>query len=327
MLSIVFAMGVCGTCAAIIFALLAVLAYPLYLVWMPPLVYELQGKCAVVTGTSQGLGVAIAHALAKEGVSKLILTARRVEKLTAVADEISKAYPSVQVLPVQSDVSSDEDNEKLVATALETFGEACPIILVNNAGVESMLHFAEAPVKKIDAMLDVNLKAPIHLTHAFLPSIIKASGHVVNVGSVISKLAGLGFTTYAASKFGLLGFSQGLRGEMRYKKHPVTVHTVMPGLVKEAGMSKDMGATTGANIQDCHDMYGESYPHHTGAAVVNSIKYDHPEWIVNSVPVRVLAIAKEAFPRTWDFMGGMSDQWTLKCMAAVETIMDHQTVN
>jgi len=292
---------------------------------MPPQVHEVQGKCAVVTGTSQGLGVAIANALAKEGVSKLILTARRIEKLTAVADDISKAYPSVQVFPVQSDVSSDEDNEKLVATALEKFGEACPIILVNNAGTESMVHFAEAPVKKMDAMLDVNLKAPIHLTHAFLPSIIKASGHVVNIGSVSSKVAGLGFQGYAASKFGLLGFSQGLRGEMRYKKLPVTVHTVMPGFVKEAGMASNMGSTTGANIQDCHDVYGESYPHHTGAAVVNSIKYDYPEWIVNSVPLRALVIAKEAFPRTADFVGGLSDQRSLKCMAALETIMDVQS--
>lgn len=303
--------------------LIAVLAYPLYWVWMPPQVHELKGKCAVVTGTSQGLGVAIAQELAKAGVSKLVLTARRLEKLTAVTEELSKTYPSVKVVPVQGDVSSDEDNARLVATALEIFGEQCPIILVNNAGAESMLHFAKAPLKKIDQMLDVNLKGAIHLTHAFLPSIIKASGHVVNIASIGGKLAPLGFQTYSATKFGLMGFGQGLRGEMRYNKHPVTVHTVCPGFVKEAGMAHDLAASVGSSLQACNDLYGESYPHHTGTAVVKSIMYDHPEWIVNSKPTRALAVIREAFPRFMDLLGGLTD--AQKCNELTWKAMDHQT--
>jgi short-subunit dehydrogenase len=292
---------------------------------MPPQVQEVKGKCAVVTGTSQGLGVAIAKALAEEGVAKLIITARRLEKLTEVAGDISKANPSVQVLPFQGDVSSDEDNERLVAMALENFGEACPIILVNNAGVESLLHFDKAPMKKIDRMLDINLRGAIHLTRAFMPSIIKASGHVVNIGSVGSKIGGLGFQVYTSTKWGLLGFGQALRMDMKYSKYPVSVHTVMPGFVRDDGMAHNMAVATGVNLQDCLDVYGDSLPHHTGTAVVKSIKYDHPEWIVNSVPARAFAITREMFPRFMDFLIGLTDEGSVKCTNMLWATMNTQT--
>jgi short-subunit dehydrogenase len=226
---------------------------------------------------------------------------------------------------VQGDVSKDEDNARLVARALEIFGEGCPIILVNNAGVESALHFDKAPVKKIDQMLDINLKGTIHLTHAFLPSLIKSSGHVVNIASILGKVSAMGVHIYSATKFGLIGFGQGLRMEMKYNKHPVTVHTVCPGIVKEAGMADVAATSAGGNLQDCLDLYGDSYPHHTGVAVVKSIQHDHPEWIVNSRPVRALAVIREAFPRFMDFLGGLTDEGSRKCNAFVRKAMDHQT--
>merc|ERR1739848_531919 len=151
-------------CGIAVVALIAILAYPLSWLWIPPQMHEVKGKCAVITGTSSGLGIDIAKALAAEGISQMILTARRVDKLHEVAANLTKTYPSVKFHPVGSDVTSDEDNAKLVVIAHEKFGD-CPVILVNNAGVESWAHFDKMSKKKIDQMLDINLKAAIHLTH------------------------------------------------------------------------------------------------------------------------------------------------------------------
>jgi short-subunit dehydrogenase len=316
-------MSAASCCGIFVIAIVAILAYPLYWVWMPPQVHDVKGKCAVVTGTSSGLGIDIAKALAAEGVAQLILTARRVEKLNNVAAEIAKAYPFVKVHPVGADVSSDEDNIRLVATAMEKFGE-CPVILVNNAGVETWPHFDKVPLKMLDQMIDINLKAPIHLTHAFLPSMIKTGGHIVNIGSISSKLSVYGTETYAASKFGILGFGQGLRTEMRIKKFPVSVHTVMPGFVKAAGMAEDLAKATGHKLEDCTDLYGYSYPADTGAAVIGSVKYDHPEWIVNSFPTRVLVTIGEMFPRFIDFLV-VPNELNQKCTDFIFDIMDLQS--
>lgn len=317
------ALSCCSICCAI---LVALFAYPLYWVWMPPLAHEIKGKCAVVTGTSSGLGIDVAKALANEGVSKLILTARRIDKLQAVANDMSKQYPSISVYPVQSDVTSDEDNEKLVATARDKFGQECPIILVNNAGVEKWVHIEKTTKGNLDFMLDVNLKAAIHLTVDFLPFVIKSGGHVVFMGSVVSKVSGMGVHTYAASKFGLLGFAQGLRSEMRKKNYPVTVHTIMPGFVKNSGMAEDVAKEAGVTLDSVTEQAGYCFPEDVGNAVVGSIKFDHPEWVVNTVPTRVLAIVSEIFPRTLDLMDTMQDEGSKKIQKFFYAIMDTQTV-
>jgi len=278
---------------------------------MPPQMHEVKGKCAVITGTSSGLGIDIAKALAVEGVSQMILTARRVEKLNEVAADLTKTYPSVKFHAVRSDVASDEDNAKLVDTAKEKFGD-CPVILVNNAGVETWTHFDKMSKKKIDQMIDINLKAAIHLTHDFIPSMIQKGGHIVTIGSVASKIAAYGTHVYSASKFGVLGFNMGLRAEATIKNWPVTVHTVMPGAVKDAGMANNMATQIGKPLEDFTDVYGSSYSSETGSAVVNSIKYDHPEWVVNSVPARGLALVREMFPRFMDIIAVPFDEKTQK---------------
>jgi short-subunit dehydrogenase len=294
-------MSAMSCCGIAVVALIAILAYPLYWVWIPPQMHEVKGKCAVITGTSSGLGIDIAKALAAEGISQMILTARRVDKLHEVAANLTKTYPSVKFHPVGSDVTSDEDNAKLVVIAQEKFGD-CPVILVNNAGVESWAHFDKMSKKKIDQMLDINLKAAIHLTHDFIPSMIQSGGHIVSIGSIAGKIAAYAMHVYSGSKFGILGFNMGLRAEAKLKKWPVTVHTVMPGFVKDAGMAEDMAKMAGRPLEDVTNVYGCSYPSETGDAVVNSIKYDHPEWVVNSKPSRIFALVREMFPRFMDVL-------------------------
>lgn len=281
--------------------LLGLLAYPLYYRLSPPQVYEVQGKCAVVTGASAGLGVTIAQLLAEEGVKKLIIAARSKDKLDAVAANITKSYPKTEVLSVRSDVASDEDNAQLAQVAAENFG-TCPTILVNNAGVETFLHFEKASKTAIDRMIDINFRGLVHLTHDFMPLLMKSGGHVVNIASVAGRAHAINLNVYGATKAAVHVFSMDLRTDTVFKKHPFTVHSILPGFVKDAGMAADMEKQTGKSLSDITLLFGASYPIDTARAVVNAIKFDEPEIIVNFPPMEPLLMLQLWFPRFFGFL-------------------------
>ncbi|CAE8624196.1 unnamed protein product [Polarella glacialis] len=316
--------GVSG-CKALGVVLLAVLAIPLYYTFMPPQVHEVKGKCAVIAGASTGIGVQIAHVLASEGISKLVITARSKEKLDAVAANITKHYQETQVFAVKSDVSKPEDRTALAETVAKTFG-SCPTILVNNAGVEYFLHMELQSVKpKIDQMIDINIRGLIHLTNDFLPMLIKSGGHIVNIASLAGKATGIGVNVYAATKYAVVGFSLNLRADMRHRKLGVSVHCVMPGFVTEAGMGDDMGKQIGLPMESVTDLAGFSRPIDTANAVVEAIKYDHPEMIVNSLPIRPLTVIQTIFPRVWDLFLELPLPLVQRSTAGVDKVTDYQS--
>jgi len=290
------------TCTSLGVVFLAISAVPFYFEWMPPEVSSVKGKCALVTGVSGGLGVTIASQLASEGVSKLIITARSTEKLQRVSDNLTKHFPDTEIISVTSDVSKDEDNAALVEVALKRFGHSCPILLVNNAGVGGAFDFEKMTKHEIDNILNIDLRGLIHLSHDFLPAMIKSGGHIVNIGSMASHSPFPRLTAYNAAKHGMLGFSAGLRLEMRVKGHPVTVHAVSPGFVLEAGMAVDQAAAAGTSLDVLTSIAGYSYPADTAAAVINAVKYDIPETLVNFPPPRVILIASAIFSRTFDWL-------------------------
>jgi len=113
-----------------------------------------------------------------------------------------------------------------------------------------MLLFEKASKAKIDAMLDLNLKGMIHLTHDFMPHMIKSGGHVVNIGSLGGKVVPFGFNVYSATKSGMLGFMAGLRLDMSARQLPVTFHCVMPGIVRDTGMATDAANEIGLPLSD-----------------------------------------------------------------------------
>lgn len=281
---------------------LAVLAWPLYYVWMPPQVADVKGKCAVVTGASQGLGVDIATHLADQGVAKLIITARSAQKLENISAMLAQSFPATEVLPVTSDVSKDSDIVALVETANKAFGPSCQTILVNNAGTETVQHFERAKIAAIDQMLDVNLRGVLHMTHAFLPRLTSAGGHVVVVASMAGKVSAPGLAAYSASKFGAVGFCLGLRLEMRLKGLPVSVHVVAPGFVEGAGMAEDVAAKAGAPLGDITALWGSSAPIDTARAVVDAVRYDLPEVLVNFPPTRPVVVVQALFPRFQEWL-------------------------
>jgi len=225
--------------------------------------------------------VAIAHHLAAEGVTKIALAALGKDKLENVAADIRQKHPGTTVLTRETDVSNFSDCELLVAEVLNNFG-SCDI-LVNNAGIAGVSPFEVATAKRLDAIIDVNLKGTMYLARCVLPSMMQAGrGHIVNIGSMSTKRIEPYNTIYMASKIGVLGWSHGLRAEMQTRKTGVTVHLVNPGILSDGGMAVNHPAATRAVMAEAIKAGGSSTRSEVADAISKVIKYDIPEMTVNS---------------------------------------------
>ena len=207
---------------------------------------EIQGKVIVVTGASSGIGEATARAFGREG-ARVVLAARRVNRLEALAKEIEVMGTGAETLVVEADLSRLEDIQALVQQTLERFGRID--VLVNNAGF-GRLDWLEKldPVKDIEAQFDVNVLGVVQTTRQALPVMIKQrSGHIINMGSMAALVAAPTYTIYAASKHAVHGFSEALRREV--KPWGIHVSMIYPGGVKtefaeHAGIKRKTKATT-----------------------------------------------------------------------------------
>jgi 3-oxoacyl-[acyl-carrier protein] reductase len=174
---------------------------------------NLKGKTAIVTGASRGIGLAIAQALAREGV-RLVLLSR------------TKPRAKIRARFIQCDLADLRQIPSAVNRALKHLG-VCDF-LINNAGV-----FLEKPVPKIsrsdwDRVMRVNLTAPFLICREILPQMIaRQQGRIINVASTSSFQGYLHQSAYCASKHGLLGFARGLAIEAR--PHNIHVYNLCPG--------------------------------------------------------------------------------------------------
>lgn len=194
---------------------------------------QLDGKRAVVTGASSGIGAAVARTLAAEGAG-VVVTARRAERLERLAEEIGG-------MAVSADLTRPEDVDRLRGAALA----GGPIdILVNNAGVGKYGPLDTYDVDDWDWMMDTNAKSSFLCTRAFLPDMLeRRTGFVVFVASVAG-LKGLpGESLYCASKFAQVGFAQALDHETR--ERGVKVSVVAPG-----GVHTEFALGTGRTAGD-----------------------------------------------------------------------------
>ena len=168
---------------------------------------QLNGKTALLTGASGGIGGAMAQALAGAGV-RLLLVGRRAPALQALASQLGDHHQTIV-----ADVASAEGR-----AAVQQACAALPgglDILVNNAGVSLFGEFEHQPPQQIEEQITTNLLAPMLLAQALLADLRRAPrGLIVNVGSTFGSLGYPGFVGYAASKFGLRGFSEALRREL-----------------------------------------------------------------------------------------------------------------
>ncbi|HEX5810200.1 MAG TPA: SDR family oxidoreductase [Anaerolineales bacterium] len=207
---------------------------------------DIQGKVVIVTGASSGIGEATAREFGRQG-AKVVLAARRVERLEALSQEIQSMGTGAETLVIPADLSKLEDIESLIDQTLMRFGRID--VLVNNAGF-GRLDWLENldPVKDIKAQFDVNVLGLVQTTRQALPVMIKQrSGHIINMGSMASLVATPTYTIYAASKHAVHGFSEALRREV--KPWGIDVSMIYPGGVKtefgeHAGIKRKTKATT-----------------------------------------------------------------------------------
>ena len=185
---------------------------------------------AIVTGASRGLGVHIARALAISGVN-IAVAARSAQQLEAVGAGLVSL--GVKAVAIRADVTVAAERQGLVDRAAAELG---PIdILVNNAGTELFSRYTDLDPTEIEAMVNLNLTAPLLLIRAVLPGMLdRGRGHIVNLSSAAGKVATPFEAVYSATKFGLVGATHALRAE--HLGSPVGFSVVCPGFVRQDGM-------------------------------------------------------------------------------------------
>jgi len=187
---------------------------------------SLEGKAAVVTGGTRGIGLAVARALIGEG-ARVLICARRRDEIAAAVDELNSTGGR-GAFGVACDVGRSEDVQRLFAEAREKMGGVD--ILINNAGVGSHGKVEELGVEEWDATIRTNLSGPFFCCHEAVPLMKqRGGGFIINIGSLAGKNPIPGMAAYCATKFGLLGFSESLMQEVR--KDHIRVSCVMPGSV------------------------------------------------------------------------------------------------
>ncbi|WP_027892463.1 SDR family oxidoreductase [Calidithermus chliarophilus] len=185
----------------------------------------MNGKVALVTGASEGIGKEIARQLVAQGV-RVGMLARSRDRLEAAAAEFGEG-----ALALPGDVTRLADLEQAVARLEERFGGLD--YLVNNAGVGVFKPVHELSPEEWQRVLETNLTGPFLATRAAVPAMQRrGGGHIVNIGSLAGKNAFAGGSAYNASKFGLIGFSEAAMQDLRYLG--IRVSTVLPGSVNTA---------------------------------------------------------------------------------------------
>jgi len=178
-----------------------------------------KNKVIVITGASSGIGEASAIKFAKKH-AKVVLVARRKEKLLQVQKKILKYTDATLVC--QCDVSNKSQVKEMCNTVLDTFGRID--ILVNNAGFVIYGTVSELSIEEIESQMETNYFGMIYCTKNFLPYMLEQGiGHIVNVASVGASFGVPGVASYCATKFAMLGFSEGLKHELSGTGVDVTV--------------------------------------------------------------------------------------------------------
>jgi len=183
----------------------------------------IEGKVVVITGASSGLGEAAARHLSRHG-ARLVLGARRIERLQALAEELALGGEAA----VPTDVTQIGQVRALVDTAVRLHGRID--VMINNAGLMPQALLEKLQVSDWDRMIDVNIKGVLYGIAAALPHMqAQKSGHFVNVSSVAGHKVGIGAAVYAATKFAVRALSEGLRQEV--KPYNIRTTVISPGAV------------------------------------------------------------------------------------------------
>jgi uncharacterized protein len=228
---------------------------------------RLEGSTVLLTGASGGLGRAIAHALCARG-ARVAATARRGEVLDELWGELGDA-----LTPLPADLADRDAPAELV----ERTGGVD--VLVANAALPAVGRIDDFSPEEVDRALDVNLRAPVHLTRLLIPGMVeRGRGHLVFISSLSGKAASPTSGLYSATKFGLRGFAAGVREDLVGTGVGVTV--VFPGFIRDSGMFADSGVKLRKGV-------GTKTPEDVAAAVVRGVERGRDEIDVAPLGLRL----------------------------------------
>ncbi len=235
---------------------------------------DLRASRALVTGATGGLGQAIARRLAKEG-AELVLSGRRIDVLEPLATELNATA-------IVADLEDLAEVDRLME-------EAGPIdVLVANAALSSSGDLLEYSAEQVARAVTVNFHAPIAMVRtAALGMVERGRGHIVTIGSVSGKVASTNSSLYNGTKFGLRGFTLGLRQDLGPKG--VGVSIVEPSFVREAGMFANSKAKLPPGVRTVT-------PESVADGVVKAIRRDRAEVVVAPVEIRVGSALTASLP-------------------------------
>ena len=249
----------------------------------------MQGKVAIVTGASRGIGKVIAQSLAQKG-SKIIAIARSMDNLSKTCQLIEDK--GGQATPILADMIQSENFDQLIERATSIYGRLD--ILVNNAGVEQYNYFRKYSSDYIDNCLKTNLHAPILLSKSILPQLLEqGSGHIINIASLAGKKGVSYNSIYSASKSGLIMWTDAMRQELSQTN--VNISVVCPGFIRDSGMFHDSG-------QSAPKLLGSSLPQDVANAVIKCIRNNSAEIIVNPGPMKPLLALNQISPQLGDWV-------------------------
>ncbi|AFZ02408.1 SDR family NAD(P)-dependent oxidoreductase [Calothrix sp. PCC 6303] len=195
---------------------------------------DIQGKTALVTGASRGIGRAIAISLAKQKAKRLLLVARNRQSLAEVAAEIEELGTEAVILPL--DLTQIVEVNIAIAQAWRDYGAIH--LLINCAGVAHQTAFLESKLSDVQEELETNLIGMYSITRLIARRMVtQHQGVIVNVSSLMGKVAAPTMATYSATKFAIVGFTQALRGELA--SHNIRVLGLLPSLT-DTDMVRDL---------------------------------------------------------------------------------------
>ncbi|BCK48381.1 3-oxoacyl-[acyl-carrier-protein] reductase [Streptococcus dysgalactiae subsp. equisimilis] len=186
---------------------------------------EIKGKNIFITGSTRGIGLAIAHQFASLGAN-IVLNGR-----SAISDDLVASFADygVTVVAISGDVSEASDAKRMVSEAIEHLGSVD--VLVNNAGITNDKLMLKMTEEDFERVLKINLTGAFNMTQAVLKPMSKArQGAIINVSSVVGLTGNIGQANYAASKAGLIGFTKSVAREVAARK--VRVNAIAPGFIE-----------------------------------------------------------------------------------------------
>lgn len=192
----------------------------------------LKNKTALVTGTSRGIGKAIALGLAKEGANVVVNYSNSGKKAEDVVNKIKKL--NSKSIALKADVSNFDEVKRMIESTKKIFKKVD--ILVNNAGIVRDRTLKKMSIEEWNRVININLSGVFNVTKLVLP-LMDVGGRIINISSVVGQNGNFGQCNYSASKAGIIGFSKSLAKELGKKK--ITVNVISPGYIK-TDITKDI---------------------------------------------------------------------------------------